>query len=618
MRSVDGSMASSIMSSDVVESIRTWIRRPVVWLLGRPRLTVVAGAAVIGFPAVMAVVRLAGQHWYPTGDFSHTELLVRSIPQHPPLVGVAARVGDGLLDQGSTPGPSMAYLLYPIYLLGGRTSISLVSAVLVLHLVAVASSLYVTWRLGGWRATWAVGLGFAVVVRALAPEFFLEPWNVWVPLLAFALFILLIWGIVLGHHWFIVGAVIVGTHCVQTHVSYIPLVVGLLGFAVIVIVRNQINGENRDVSPWAQLIASSVALVVMWLPPIIEQLTTEPGNLGRLWRHFSDPAESMVGVAGALRAMAGEFNLAGPFVVGAGHLPTESPNLLGTSGFAMLVILGIIAGRKSGDRRISTLQGVLAVSTIIGFIATTRIFGYFYEYVIRWMWVLAMLWMAVSVWALISTISTSGSRRLLMGVGCALGVALIVEPSLAGATPALERDSRVVQDLSQQLERSLDPTQRYLLRWHDPAALGGTGFGLVLSMEKRGFPLFVDAWAGAAAQKHRVRNEADTDAVLCLEVGSENIARFGTRGDVRRVAEADPRSESEVEESAELRAAIERGLRDTGRSDLLEVLDTQYGHTRLLLDADVSGDVLELLERYNELRLPAAAFIAPQGSLCIP
>ena len=70
-----------------------------------PVLSVIPCALVIG----VTLIAVAGTTWYLTGDFSHTEFLVRAIPRHPPLIGVAARVQD----LGSTPGPSMAYLLYP-------------------------------------------------------------------------------------------------------------------------------------------------------------------------------------------------------------------------------------------------------------------------------------------------------------------------------------------------------------------------------------------------------------------------------------------------------------------------------------------------------------------------
>ena len=68
---------------------------------------------------------------------------------------------------------------------------------------------------------------------ALAPRFFLEPWNVWVPVFAFALFLVLVWGLVCEHLALLPLAVAVGSHCVQTHISYTVLVAGLLGSVLV-------------------------------------------------------------------------------------------------------------------------------------------------------------------------------------------------------------------------------------------------------------------------------------------------------------------------------------------------------------------------------------------------
>ena len=121
--------------------IRTAITRLVDMVRKHPVLAVVPCALILG----VTLIAVAGTTWYLTGDFSHTEFLVRAIPRHPPLIGVAARVQD----LGSTPGPSMAYLLYPFYKLFGSSAFALVAAVDVLHLAAIAGSVIVAKRVGG-------------------------------------------------------------------------------------------------------------------------------------------------------------------------------------------------------------------------------------------------------------------------------------------------------------------------------------------------------------------------------------------------------------------------------------------------------------------------------------
>ncbi|MEP7113483.1 MAG: hypothetical protein ABI862_09480, partial [Ilumatobacteraceae bacterium] len=263
--------------------------------------------AIVPSPLVLIVTlaAVAGATWYLTGDFSHTEFLVRAIPRHPPLIGVAARVQD----LGSTPGPSMAYLLYPFYKLFGSTAFALVAAVDLLHLAAIAGAVLVAKRVGGASIAALTALSLTVVVVALAPRFFLEPWNVWVPLFAFALFLILIWGLVCEHLALLPVAVVVGSHCVQTHISYTVLVAGLLGGTVAWLAwlwwrTDRLEGRH----PLRWLSIATATLIVAWLPPLIEQRRPGTGNLRKIYHQFTDPGAPFVGSRAAIKAMVGRFN----------------------------------------------------------------------------------------------------------------------------------------------------------------------------------------------------------------------------------------------------------------------------------------------------------------------
>src|SRR3954451_6691076 len=235
---------------------------------------------------VVSLLAVAGSTWLLTGDFSHTEFLVRAIPRHPPLIGVAARVED----QGSTPGPSMAYLLYPFYKLFGSTAFALAAAVDALHVIGIAGAVVVAKRVGGTSIAAFVALSLTATSMAVAPRFFLEPWNVWVPVFAFAFFLVLVWGLACDHVALLPLAVAVGIHCVQTHISYTLLVSGLLA-AVLVWLGYLWWRTHRldDRHPLRWLLISVAVMIVAWLPPVIEQLRPGEGNLRKIFHQFTDP-----------------------------------------------------------------------------------------------------------------------------------------------------------------------------------------------------------------------------------------------------------------------------------------------------------------------------------------
>jgi hypothetical protein len=568
-------------------------------------------ALIVMSPAIVAVGSNLVGTWYPTGDVSHTELLLRGIPRHPPLVGVAARVGNDINDQGYTPGPSMAYLMFPVYLLLGRSSTGMLVSNLVLHFSAVWASIFFVRRWAGWGAGFVLSLGIAIMARSLAPRFFLEPWNVWIPVFAFMFFMVLAWGVSIGHSRALPLMCVVGTHCLQTHISYVPLV----GAVVVVSLVTVFLGDQVRRRP--MITRSVVLMAFMWLPPIVEQLRPGSGNLRRLWEHFTDPPSDTVGWTASAKAMSGEFNLLGPWVSGPGHAPYDAPNVLGVMLFVVLVGMGVWAGSR--DRSIRRSQTVLAGTTLVGFIATGRIFGNFYDYLIRWMWVLAALWAVVSVVALCARSSSLRRAFTIVGTVALVGCAVWGSASSVGAHPPYANDSRLVGGLAPELMDALpDNGTRRLLRWHDPAALGGTAFGLVLEMEKRGVELGVDPWGGAAARPYRVLTEDHADSVLWLIVGPENIAKFSGRPDAIPIASFDPRSPAEREESDRLRVEIERAMNEVGHPEWITLLDSQYGHMQILLFTPISDELFEMVARYSEIRLPGAVFAVPIGAPLFP
>ena len=573
-------------------------------------------------PAIIVIVTLAtvaGSKWYLTGDFAHTEFLVRAIPRHPPLIGVAARVQE----QGSTPGPSMAYLLYPFYKLFGSNAFALVAAVNVLHLAAIGSCVVVARRIGGVSIAAFTALTLTATTMAAAPHFFLEPWNVWVPVFAFALFLVLVWGLVCEHVALLPIAIAVGSHCVQTHISYTVLVTGLLGSALAWLGWLWWRTDRlADRHPMRWLLVATATMVVCWLPPVVEQLHPGTGNMRKLYHQFTDPGEPFVGARAAIKAMMGRFNILGPWLIDPHKDPRSTPNYLG---FILFVILVGAAARFAWRRRERTemaLYAVLGVATVLGLFSTTRIFGRFFEYVIRWMSPLVSMWIAAALWSCWLTwrahVSTQPSHRPLI-VGTAALAALMCLATTVGVARAVSaeipyrRDSIITGALSAQLEESLDPQLRYQMNEFDPVALGSVAFGLALQLEQHDLRVGVGPWGRAGVMPFRVVDDEHADVTLWYTAGKPTIdALSALPGAVVR-AWFDVRSAAEVQRSDQLEGEVLQALCAAGRPELRGLLYARWGYTALAFTPDLPGELAPLLQQYTDLRQPAAVIELPVG-----
>ena len=575
-------------------------------------------AVIATLPLVIVMIVMLRHQWYPTGDLAHTELMLRAIPRHPPLVGVAARVGP-IDDQGSALGPSMAYAMLPVYLLLGRSSWATIAAADVLHGLAVGAAVWLVGRRHGRWAGVATAFVMLVMVRALmSSSFFVEPWNVWLPVFAFAAFLVLLWDVAQERSRSLPWAVLVGSHCAQTHVSYLPLVAGLTGLAVawLLIRRRTVSGRQGGQGRLGRDIAVSVVVgAVSLIPPVYEQLTRSPGNLRRLWQHFGNPPEPYVGVRAGVKAFAGEFNLLGSWVTGRHHEPTASPNIVGLLAMLALVTGGLWVAWRRRDRATLALFGVWGAATAIGLFSVTRVFGEFYDYVVRWIWPINAIAVLAALLAIGGAVADRrpAHRPLMARVAIAMPVVLVAVAALQamGARPPHESDSRLVGGLSGPLADHLSPDARYLLRWHDPAALGGVPYGLVLEMERRGFRVGVDPWGKAAAQPFRVQPEETASTVLWYISGDRSIAKFAGRDDAVLLASFDPRSPADRGRSDQVRAMIESRLTELGRAELIPRLDEQYGTTQIRFFEQLPADVIDLVTEYNDLREPGAVFEVP-------
>jgi hypothetical protein len=608
---------------------------------GTERVVATATIAVVvllAVPLVVALISVSREKWYPTGDMAQAELHVAGFFSHPPLVGAAGRIGDAFAPygQGSHPGPAMWFALLPVYLLTGRSSFGMELGMTLMQLAFIVATVFVVRRLIGGLGGLLTAVVAAVLVHAMGPAVFIEPWNPWGGVFAFFAFIALCWGITCGRNRWLPAAAFCGFFAVQCHIGYAMLVGAALAAMAVSLAlqwhRSRRDSDRGGAMSSAEILRSCwIALgvtVLMWLPPVVDQMRRDPGNLRILWHHFTASTEPdgsarpFVGVGAAIKAFAGEIALPGPWIRGDFRPPTEAPNV-----FGLLLAIAVIAAsvtllvrrRENADDassqrplliRLFILVGGLS---IVGIISTARVFGEFYDYVIRWWWLIAAWTFLACVLVLIRRLRPELVVAAALVI-TALASGLATANALGYENPG-PRNSLVVGGIDAIIRPELNKGEHFLLRWKDPATLGGVPFGMLLDLEKHGFHVGVDAPNSAGALPHRVLPEGSADEVLWVVLGSTNIDLMRARADAIELGYFDQRSPDEVIRSDALRQRLIDRLIDLDLACLVPKIDEQYGLASFFLGSlGLPEDVAAIAADYNDYGLPVAVFTLPPSA----
>ena len=584
-------------------------------------------AFLVIFPALVAlIILLLGDTWFPGGDMAQAELHMRGFFSRPPLVGAAGRIVSDSGIQGSHPGPSLWFAMLPVYLIGGATSSGLLAAVVSVHLVAVGLLIWLAYRRGGMILAWTLALALLAFIRSSGPDFLIEPWNPWLALLPFGVFIFLIAEVIepTSFRWrerrdLILGAaVLVGSHCIQCHAGY-ALVVGAGLLGAFILAGRDFDQPRRLGHVVRLLRTSGLAGLIIWIPPIIDQIRRDPGNLEILWQHFGSPSEPTISLTTAIREIATQVNILGPWFTGPG---VESPSYgwARYGGCLFLVVVAVWSWRQARRNHWRDLQVLIAVSgflTVIGALSITRIFGPFYEYTFRWMWVLVAVIMAGCLTVGVRTIATrftwsSSTRVAKVAVACTVSVVAFTSLQIAdrvklpGAT-----DSEISANLHREMVAKIDPDLRYLIRFYDPYTLNATGFGMALALERSGFNVGVDPAFAAAALPHRTRTEDEVDLIFWVVVGPA-VEEAQKDPSLSQVAYYNPRSAQEQQVAERLLVDIAEGLRNSGRGELVSSLQVP-GASLLFSEPPLAPEVAVMVRQLIAMGQPVAIFSIPPG-----
>ncbi len=591
--------------------------------------------AITCVPLVVALIALTRTHWSPVLDLAMTELRVRDVgTRHTPLVGLPGRIGT-IPNQGSHPGPISFYLLAPVYRVLGETSWSLELGTALIHIVTVAFVLVLAFRRGGRRMVIAAGVLVAVVLRGYGANVLTQPWNPYLPVVPWLLVLFAAWSLLEGDSVAVLAFVIAGSICAQTHVPYVGLVGGmgvlLLGW---LLVRGRVGQavEMPNIRRWT-LISVGVG-VILWLPPVVDQLRHTPGNLSMLSDYFRNPPEQNVGVGegvklllrqlNVFRLIGGAFRHSDYFKVASFDLTgSVLPGLL----FLAIWIAAAVTAYRMRYRLLIHLHAVIGVSFLLAVVAMARIFGKVWYYLTFWAWGIVALATFAVVWTVVARLRQVApewlprtDRMFVVGSSTLLGLStLAFSYSAAHLKPPENHLSRplgaVVGPTATALTDGTGAADgkagTYIVTWSDVAYFGSQAYGLVNELDRRGFHVGMSDYQHVPITQQRVIDPATATAEIHLATGAF-VDEWKKRADAVEVAFFDPRSASQHARYDSLRTEVIAALMHLHADDLVPTVDTNLFGVET--DPRVPPDVQSRIDEMLNLGQPTAVFIVPSST----
>jgi len=376
------------MSDQSIEGFDTLHRVPV------RRILAISAAIVVAAIAAVALGR-----WAPPfreiSDGAILEIYTLEALKGRLLVGPYSRFG------WHHPGPLFFYAEAPWYWLSGRHTVGMQAGAVLINLAAVGVAL---WTIARAASPWLTAAVSAATVWYVwrTGDMIASVWNphmIILPLVAFIV-VSAAFGAT-GHRAYLYLIVSMGSFLVQTHLATAPIVV-LLAATSMIAQRSTLRGL------W--LPASGLALV-LWIPPIIEQVTRAPGNMTRIGAFFSRGTSvgQHVGIAAGAWAGALTGALRPGFEVAMGSdlaIDIDSP-----IGFSLVLLIAVGAAarlaRTQGDRFAAWLASVCFVASAVALAATTQIRDRIVDHEVFWISALGVLNVGVAAGAF----ATAGSTR---------------------------------------------------------------------------------------------------------------------------------------------------------------------------------------------------------------
>lgn len=542
---------------------------------GRPLWPSVVGGTLVVvalLPFVRAIVVAWNGDYLPVGDSAIIDLRVRDVWTGAfPLTGAYSRYG------WSHPGPLLHWMLAALSKPMGGAPWSVLVAAVLLQAGAIVWLARLAWKVGRLPT---LTLWMCIVMLAYAGTgswMLVEVWNPYVAFPFFALFLLHTWLIFRGDASRLVGAVVVGTLLVQSHIGYAPLVVPLLAVGIAVVWR---DARRRSSSLWATSTVRWAALVglVLWLPPLVEGLLRPPGNLVRLASatangNGSDPA---VGLRSGTELLAAAVR-PWPSWLG-GVAPLENRWAAGTTSTWLwfvplaLILAGLfVRGRRMRRPLVTRSVALLVVLLALSVVTLAGVAGTPFHYLVQWRLVVGSCTLVMTIWLLADA---AGLLELRMVRAAAFVVAAAtvcagaaeLDSGLAGRDPIWPLAPAVHQLSVKSAPEAGDDA--LLLRYAGPAE-EGVHASLVNELLRRNVDVGVEEDLGFVFGEERVRGSGEADQVWFVAEDGATVSLLTQRPGSWVVAESTPLAPDEELELRLVQRRLTARANEAGRPDLV-------------------------------------------------
>lgn len=527
-------------------------------------------------PIIVTVVVYSGRAYLPGGDIAIIDLRVRDVfTSALPLVGPYSRYG------WNHPGPALFYALAPLNVLTGGAAWSTLVGGALLQGLAIVLTVRLAWQRAGAFGALLIATAISLTAVGATERLFLVPWNPHIALPFFALFVLQVWSVGLGHYRHVVGATIVGSFLVQSHVGYAPLVAGGAVWAAVVVLLD-LRQDRSPLRNWFRSLAwGSAAAVVLWAPPIVQQFDGTPGNLGELLR-FARRADG-VGLDAGLGVFAGAFGFVPPWL--GGTEPRQpftdaiEPSSLGWLLIPILVlIVGWVVARRAGPRgrECGRLLTLVAVMGAIGALAIARVDPPLDSYLFLWRSSIATLIVAGVLMTLVGVRRVSIADRngsIFAGSIGAILAAATISLGVNVANPAQDpnpfaSDTRALLD---QLAPAV-PDEPFIVR-NVASARRGVSSAIVDELLRDDAPVRVDEDESIVFGSQRAIPRRDARWIWLIAEEGRDVSLLTEAPGSNVIARTSPLSTRDEAELVRLQRTVARSLRELGRADLVALLE---------------------------------------------